>query len=235
MMTHLDGLCVAINGKLVPASLEILVTTVLGGRGFLQRICRLLLNIFYRNLKTTCYNVGYDSTTVGDLGVESDLFGFLLLNRYRFRSRCGRRWGLNWGCLLAACLLCLLLLVVGGGAEEDVDQGRGHRHTHCHPQDPAGDTSDNWQEIFNVQTFQMKIFGSPPDSPATASPAEEATATGTVEVMIAVTNVRGHQGLRHWWSLLQLHHTTANPKPVPNIHIQFSQCPDPVTGPEARI
>ena len=50
MMTHLDGLCVAVNGKLVPASLEILVTTVLGGRGFLQRICRLLLDIFNRNL-----------------------------------------------------------------------------------------------------------------------------------------------------------------------------------------
>ena len=38
MMTHLDGLCVTVDGKLVPASLEILVTTVLGGRGFLQRI-----------------------------------------------------------------------------------------------------------------------------------------------------------------------------------------------------
>ena len=50
MMTHLDGLCVTVNGQLVPASLEILVTTVLGGRGFLQGIRRLLLDIFNRNL-----------------------------------------------------------------------------------------------------------------------------------------------------------------------------------------
>ena len=72
MMTHLDGLCVAVDGKLVPASLEILVTTVLGGRGFLQGVRRLLIDIFYRNLKT-CFNVGfgydyYCWVLAGDLG-----------------------------------------------------------------------------------------------------------------------------------------------------------------------
>ena len=64
MMTDLNGLRVAVDGKLVPASLEILVTTVLGGRGFLQRICRLLLDILNHNLKT-CFNDGYGFCWVG--------------------------------------------------------------------------------------------------------------------------------------------------------------------------